>query len=108
MLDGTVGSMEVTYKYRTRKEFAEFTDAMMAAARAANEADESEDFSVTKMYAKTSASNIDWVMEAVEGWNLDIPFDKEAVTQLDDELPAAMAAIIDTYRVAISEGRLGN
>lgn len=47
-------------------------------------------------------------MQAVEGWNLDEPFALESVQQLADELPAAVAAIMDTYRSAITQGRLGN
>jgi len=120
MLDGSTGCMKVVYIYRTRKEYAEFADALQAAvteraekesARYKAAADAGEplpDFRQADLVAHQVSVNVDSIMKSVKGWNLDIPFDREAVEQLVDELPAAVAAIVSSYREAITEGRLGN
>lgn len=106
MLDGTEGSIEVEYVYRTRKEFGAFVDEVFASAKEERPAD--EDFSWQALMEKTSGANADYVMRAVKGWNLDEPFTRENVQQLADELPGAVTAIMDAYRTAITHGRLGN
>jgi hypothetical protein len=114
------GSMEVSYVYRTRSEFATFTDELQAAAKedgkkeldrmtaaleAGNALPEPSQADFTK---RQNAFNVRYLMSAVDGWNLDVPFDREAVEQLVDELPAAVSAIVADYRAALIEGRLGN
>jgi len=111
MLDGTTGTIEVTYKYRTRKEFGAFVDSVAEAARAAGEvivADETKPFSLAEYFEKNSVANADYVLGIAQAWNLDVDFDKEAIEQLGDELPAALSAVMETYRLACVEGRLGN
>ena len=126
LLDGTEGSMQVHYRYRTRQEWGELIDRRTAEARERNAAREEADrtarslqqlkdepipdtpFSVATLQAETVAATAGYIMEIVDGWNLDEPFDLEAVTQLCDELPGMAQAIVDDYRAAITEGRLGN
>ncbi len=108
MLDGSTGSIEVTYKYRTRTEFGAFIDKIMDAAGEMKGRDDEEKVSMAALMEKTAGANADYIMEAVEGWNLEEDFTKENVQQLADELPAAVNAIMETYRTAITEGRLGN
>lgn len=108
MLDGTTGSMEVTYKYRTRKEFGVFIDSILEAAGEKTGQAEDEKFSMAKLMEKTAGANADYVLQVIEGWNLDADLYRESVEQLADELPAAVNTIMETYRTAITEGRLGN
>lgn len=131
MLDGTTGEIKVQYTYRTRKAFATFVDANFAVIRAAAEKAIEEKkaqieaakdapadseaaeavkvpISEAELAEKQMDSQVNFIMGAVEGWNLDIPFDREAVQELVDELPQAAVAIIQSYRVAMTEGRLGN
>ncbi|WP_292041441.1 phage tail assembly chaperone [Massilia sp. UBA6681] len=120
MLDGSTGCIKVDFKYRTRKEHAEFVDGIQASieAKAKAEAErykgltdagqEVPQIKQADIVGYQVAASVDTIMGAVKGWNLDIPFDREAVEQLVDELPAAVAAIVSTYREAIVEGRLGN
>lgn len=132
MLDGTVGAIAVDFKYRSRKEFAALVDAQLddikleseaeiaagkekiAAATAAAKADPDAvtplDFGIsnTVLNEKKAKRQVEYIMDAVSGWNLDVPFDKEAVEQLVDELPLAAETIIRSYREAMTEGRLGN
>jgi hypothetical protein len=120
LLEGESGAIEVSYKYRTRSEFAKLTDELQAAAQAAGEAEiakakaaveageQVKPLSQLEMHEHTVAFQVDQVMQAVDGWNLDVPFDRKAVEQLADEVPAAITAIIVNYRSAIIEGRQGN
>ncbi len=108
MLDGSTGSIECLYKYRTRSEFGAFIDEIMAAAGETKSKDDDEKFSLAKLMEKTADSNADYVMSVLDGWNLDEDLNRANVQQLADELPAAVTAIMETYRAAITEGRLGN
>lgn len=108
MLDGTTGSIQVTYKYRTRSEFGQFIDQMMADAGAVRGSDPDAEFSMAELMTKTAGANADYLLEVIEEWNLDEPLSKDAAQQLADEVPAAAMAIMETYRLAITEGRLGN
>lgn len=132
-LDGSIGTIKVDYKYRTRKEFAEFVDgmtaaikaegeAMIAAAQAAVKAAEEAakagapvepqklDFgpTQTEQNDKKAQNQAAYIMGCVLGWDLDIAFDREAVDQLIDEIPQAADAIIQSYREAMQDGRRGN
>lgn len=107
MLDGSTGVIDITYKYRTRKEFGLFIDALMEAAGESKRQDD-EKFSMADLMEKTAGSNADYILQVVDGWNLDEDLNHDNVQQLADELPAAVNAVMETYRIAVTEGRLGN
>ena len=107
MLDGSTGSIEIKYRYRTRKEFGLFIDELMGAAGDAKKPSDDK-FSMAELMEKTAGSNADYVLKVVNGWGLDEELTHDNVQQLADELPAAVNAIMETYRVAVTEGRLGN
>jgi hypothetical protein len=107
MLEGGKGSIECVYKYRTRSEFGTFIDELMEAAGAKEKAD-GEKFSMAELMDKTAGSNADYILSVLESWNLDEDLNKTNAQQLADEYPAAAAAIMETYRTACLEGRLGN
>lgn len=107
MLDGTTGAIEITYRYRTRKEFGLFIDKMMAAAGKVKQP-YAEKFSMADLMAKTAGANADYILQVITGWDLEAELTLANVQQLADELPAAATAIMDAYRIAITEGRLGN
>jgi hypothetical protein len=107
MLDGTTGRIECQYKYRTRKEFGVFIDAILEAAGQTVKSDD-EKFSMAALMEKTAGSNADYVMQVLDNWDLDEELSHDNVEQLADEIPAAVTAIMETYRLAIAEGRLGN
>lgn len=120
MLDGSVGTVPAVFKYRTRTELAELNDEIQGKAQAQEEADTAalkakiesnekvEPLKQVDILDRNISLQVDFVMEALEGWGLDEKFGRAAVQQLADELPAAIRAIIETYRTAINEGRLGN
>lgn len=118
MLPGVgMAAIGVTYTYRTRTEFGAFIDGMAAAERdrlqsatatpAAVDA-AAPSSTLRDIYAKGSAASAEYLMQIITGWDLDEPFSAAAVAQLCDELPGVAAAIVDDYRLAVTEGRLGN
>lgn len=109
VISGGEASIEVSFIYRTRKEFGAFLDSVLAAAGVdtAN-VDEGTKVSIADALSKTLETNADYIMQIADGWDLDSPFDRETVMQLCDEFPAAAQAIMVGYRSAMTEGRLGN
>lgn len=106
MLDGSDGAIEVTYKYRTRSEFGKFIDGMFAEAKQDKPA--GDEVSMAEVMAKTRDKNAAYLLDVIEDWNLDEKLTRETAEQLCDELPAAASAIMEQYRLAIVDGRLGN
>lgn len=110
MLEGGEGSVEVSYVYRTRTDFGAFIDGLMddAGVKPASQSEEDVKFSLEAALDKTKETNADYIMKVVDGWNLDVDFSRDNVAQLCDELPGAALEIMNSYRTAITEGRLGN
>jgi hypothetical protein len=110
MVDGTEGVIEVVFKYRTRTEFGKFIDDMMNAANEQADGQTAEDqrVSLGRALEKTKEANADYILQIAEGWNLEESFDRDNLAQLCDEIPGAAMAIMDVYRAAIVEGRMGN
>ena len=105
-LDGSDGAINCTFNYRTKTEFGQFIDAMFADAGEARPADEK--FSMADLMSKTVEKNADYLLKALKAWDLDVDLTAETANQLCDELPAAASAILEAYRTATVEGRLGN
>lgn len=119
LVDGSEGSIGMVYKYRTRREFGALQDEMLDKMRADAEAQEKQakksakkseapKISLEEVWTEASKNNADFVLKLAEGWDLDEPFTREAIEQLSDEIPAAVTAIVESYRQAVVEGRLGN
>lgn len=108
LLDGTEGEIGCTFKYRTRTEFGAFIDDLTAEAGVKLHSDADQAFSLKDLMEKTKDKNADYILKVVDGWDLDIEFSRGNVLQLCDELPGVAATVMETYRIAINEGRLGN
>jgi hypothetical protein len=106
--EGGKGTIEVSYIYRTRTEFGAFVDELFGKAGVAPANDEDVKFSLKEALEKTRDTNADYIMKIVDGWNLDDEFTRDSVAQLCDELPGVALELINSYRVSITEGRLGN
>lgn len=108
-VDGTELTVPVTYKYRTRKEYGEFHDALPDYPELEGKAvDGKTTYSVEDVLERRSEWNANQIMQILDGWGLDEEFSLTNVRQLCDESPACAAAIISEYQSAIVEGRLGN
>ncbi len=107
MLDGTKGTIECTYKYRTRVEFGHFLDTIFKDA-GVKATDEGEKVAIADLMAKTRDTNADYLLQVLEGWNLEDDLNKDSLQQLCDEFPGVANSIMETYRSAVTEGRAKN
>jgi hypothetical protein len=106
MHDGTTGAIECLFKYRTAIEYGDLVDRMNATPAMSLEPGE-QDLLGQQLRVKTRR-NAEFLLEVLEGWNLDVPLTLEAAIQLCDELPGAADETFEVYRRATVEGRLGN
>lgn len=105
--DGETYAMEVTYTYRTKKEFGAWLDQGGKDASKQQETT-GEDFSWETFYEKLGKNVGEQLSGVITGWNLEQPVSAESLAQLDDELPAASIALLQKYGNLCREGRLGN
>lgn len=111
MPEGGTASVQMLLRYRTRSEFGAFVDNLVATARTQPPADQSAEavlFSLQQALEQTRDTNAEYILQIAEGWNLDEEFNLPNVRQFCDELPGAAMAVIEAYRAALTEGRLGN
>ncbi len=111
MPEGGDGVIEITYRYRTRREFGAFLDGILADAKVKAKQPSTDDdvvLSLAEALATTSEANADMILQIADGWDLEHEFNRANVAQLCDELPGVAMAIINDYRMAVAEGRLGN
>ena len=107
MLDGTKGSIECEFKYRTRTDFGKFLDTVFKdAGVTATETDEK--VIIAEVMAKTRDTNAEYLIQVLDGWNLDEELSKANLQQLCDEFPGVANTIMETYRTAVTEGRAKN
>ena len=104
LVEGGEGAIEVSFKYRTRTEFGKFIDSIVSDAQAQGD----QRFSMADLMERTRDKNAAYLMDVIDGWNLDEPLTRATVEQLCDELPGAATEIMAAYRKATVEGRLGN
>ena len=107
MLDGTKGSIEVTYHYMTRTAFGKFLDGIFADAGTAPE-DADAKVIIADVMAKTRDTNAEYLIKILAGWNLDEELSKANLQQLCDEFPGVANTIMEVFRTAVTEGRRGN
>lgn len=108
MLDGTKGSVEVTYKYRTRTEFGKFIDAVFKDAGVQPTPGDDEKVLIESVMEKARDTNADYLIQIIDDWNLESELSKANLQQLCNEFPGVANTIMETYRQAIAEGRAKN
>ena len=108
MLDGTKGSIKVQYKYRTRTEFGKFLDSIFKDAGVKPDAGEDEKVVIEKVMEKTRDTNADYLIQVIDGWNLESELTKANLQQLCDEFPGVANVIMESYHAAVTEGRAKN
>lgn len=106
MLDGSQGAILCEFKYRTKREFGQFIDRINTDAGEEMPADGK--FSLERLMGKTVDKNAVYLSEVLLSWDLDQPLTLENLDELANTLPAAAIAIMERYRIATQEGRLGN
>lgn len=118
-----------TFRHRTREEMAEMTERYTAKAREQyvelqeelhrekkrrEEAEAKGEVylpparNLVEDVPKALQSDVDAVMDAAVGWNVDAEFNVENLTKFFRRYAQAAVAIATDYRVSMNEGRLGN
>jgi hypothetical protein len=105
LLDGTEGTIECQFKYRTVTAYGAMKDELSKDAGLVGDV-----ASVTweQIMEKRRDKGGEYLSLILEGWNLDVGFTTATLQQFADEYPGGVAAIATAYDLAISEGRLGN
>lgn len=111
MPDGSEGKMPVTFKYFTKTESGKMFDELIAAAKlkdATVVGADSPEFSLETIMSKTREQNAAYMLRVLDSWGIDEPLNIDSLQQLDDELPAVAARIMEAFREAAHSGKLGN
>lgn len=102
---GGEASIKAVFKYRTRKEFAALLNEVFGNA----EKIEGDQIDFVALTDKDIGKAADRLIESLVSWDVEgFALNKASLTQLADECPAAISAMWTSYRVACTEGRLGN
>lgn len=107
--DGQEDELLITYKYKTRSQYAEFLDEMRARAGAPAPvvgSDAPLDFKT--LFAQGGAKTTGHLAEIVAAWDLADPVTADSLAALHDQCPAAAVAIVEGYADPCTQGRLGN
>lgn len=104
LLDDSTADIELTFKYKTRTEYAKLLDEVMKQ----DKIDDSKTESAVDIFKRLGAGTVEFLMKIVEGWDLDDEFNKSNVSELIDKFPAAANEITEAYRIAILEGKSKN
>lgn len=109
-LDGAKLAVEVSFIYRTKTAFGAFLDEMFEQnnIKPASNDDDEVRRSIESVFKGSIEHQAGYLNKIMDGWNLDADLSFDSLHQLCDEFPGAAFAIIETYRAAITEGRLGN
>lgn len=117
-IDGNASEIEFTFKYRTKKQFAELLDEGIKAAKAeyAASVPESEksgldaisDQFYTDLTAKNDKKSAEHVLKIAKGWDLEDAFTIEKLMELEDRYSGSLQTIAQVYAKAVSEVRTKN
>ncbi len=107
MPDGEEGAIKTTFKYRTRKEYGAFLNDLYNSADT-DKPQDGEKLDFEALFAKGGEKSVKKLIEAIDSWDFEYDLTAETLVQMQDEIPASIAAFGDAYRVACLEGRLGN
>lgn len=105
LLDESTADIDLTFKYKTRSEYAKLLDEVMSKE---NHIDTGVTESAVDIFKRLGAGTVDFLMKIVDAWDLEDDFNKANVADLIDKFPAAANEITEAYRIAILEGRTKN
>lgn len=107
LLEGGEGEILCEFNFRSRSEYAKWIDAATSDMKI--EPDAAGVYpTVAEIIGRTVERQTGMLVDALAGWDLAGPVTPENLREVSDVYPAAAVAIIDTYRNACLEGRVGN
>jgi len=108
LIDGTKGAIEIVFKFRTRKEFGAFLDGIFKDTGVKPETAEEEKVLIEQIMSKACGTNANYLLQVIESWDLADDISIETLEQLCDEYPGVANAIMESYRLAVTEGKAKN
>ena len=105
--DGESGAINTTFKYRTRKEYGAFLNELYSSADTEKPQD-GDKLDFEALFAKGGEKTVKKLIDAIDSWDFEYELSVETLLQMQDEIPASIAAFGDAYRIACLDGRLGN
>ena len=106
-LSGEQAALQCEFVYRTKTEFGELLNELGQAAKDTINAPESDDEN-QNIFDGAIRLQAQQLSKVLLSWDLPEPCDTDHLYALCNEYPSAFAAIVQTYRNAIVDGRLGN
>ena len=106
-LEGVKEDFDVVFNYRSRKEAGALFDEMLSAAKARG-AQNRDDMTMTEIMEATTGDNSKYLIKALASWEFEQELNDVNAERLANEWPGAAGAIMEAYRTACLEGRLGN
>ena len=104
--DGEEDQILVTFKYKTRSQFAAFLNELFAESGEVRNSDEKVDFE--KLFAKGGEKTVSHLTKIIADWDFAEKPTADTLRALHDQAPAAAAAMTSAYSAACTEGRMGN
>lgn len=104
--DGEEDQILVTFKYKTRSQFAAFLNEMFGESGKTKDENEKVDFE--KLFAEGGEKTVSHLSKIIAEWDFAEKPTAENLRQLHDQAPAAAAAITEAFSSACTAGKLGN
>jgi len=105
--DGEEDQILVTFKYKTRSQFAAFLNELFGeSGEEKPKTEEKVDFE--KLFAKGGEKTVAHLSKIIADWDFAEKPTAENLRQLHDQAPAAAAAITEAFSSACTAGKLGN
>ena len=108
LLDGGKGEITVDFRYRNRIQFAEFIAEIYPDLKDGPKESDGLGIDVVSTSREASERDVNYILAAASGWDLEDDFDAGKVKELVNDFPAAANAIMAAYRTAITEGKAKN
>ena len=106
LLNGETADVEITYKYRTRTQYAELLDKIIGKDKDAIETETTK--TLAQVFKDSDQASVAYILDIAEGWDLTDDFNKKNIAALIDEHAGAGALIGEEYRIALLEGKTKN
>ncbi len=105
--DGVEDQIKVTFKYKTRKQFAAFLNTLFSESGEAKP-EQSEKIDFEALFAKGGEKTVSHLAQIIDSWDFTEDPTPANLSALHDQAPAAAAAMTVAYSQACTEGKLGN
>jgi hypothetical protein len=106
--DGVEDQIQVTFRYKTRSQFAAFLNELFHKSGDEQAASTEDGVDFEALFAKGGAQTVAHLSQIIVAWDLDEPVNSKTLADLHDQVPNAAAAMTKAYSAACTEGRLGN